>query len=817
MMAEVLGHGVRLLRKSRGFVALAVVTLGLGIGAVVAVFQVVDAALLHPLPYPDAESLVVLWGGQKSTPAVRTPIPPPDVADLEKSGIFSAVVSIDLRQFSFAMTGEGKPEQIGAARVSPGIFTLIGVDAALGRVFTSNDPEAERGTTAVISDHLWKERYGADPRIAGKPITLDGTTYTIVGVMPSNFRFPIRYQNEDVEAWMSEAPLTAPNLRGIGLMFVLARVKPGATMAAASQELDSFNAQLTTTFPDTHRNRIISLVPLTSELAGAHKTELLLLLAAVGIVLLIACTNVANLMLVRGSVNAKETALRVALGASRKDIILQFFSESATLAVLGCAAGFGFAFAGTRLLVTVLQVQRGGAGVTNLLSAPALTILNFNGLAFLVAAGVLVLTVFLVGMAPALGLSGVNSMSSLQETKRVSTGVSTVKLRSAFLVGQVALSLVLAVGAGLFARSLSNLLNVSPGFRVEHLLTYQFTLPAAKYPNDAVRARFYHKLLDQIQTLPGVESVAAIGGLPLTNWIVMNSFVPEGVSISSPADAPIGNYRAVSPDYFATMGIRILSGQTFSGRDDANAPKETIVNEALARRYWPNTDPVGRHMKVGTDPASPWYTITGVVGNVHQSALDQDSGAEFYVSYLESPARSMGIAVRTQVDPVTMLPEIQNTVRSVDPDQPIAHIATMTELVQDAARPQRARFVLLGTVTALALLIAAVGLFALVSYLVSQRSNELGVRMALGAPRTRIFWLVVGQGLRFTLIGVGIGAVLAVAFARSMAALLFGISVFDPAAFAAAVALLLFTAVVACALPALHAARLDPMHALRHE
>jgi putative ABC transport system permease protein len=815
MLGEVWGHGIRLLRKSRGFVALAVITLGLGIGAVVAVFQVVNAALLHPLPYPDAQSMVVLWGGQRSNPATRTPIPPPDAADLEKSGIFSQVVSIDLRQFSFALTGEGKPEQIGAARVSPGIFTLLGADAALGRVFSSNDPDGERGTTAVISNYLWKERYGSDRSIVGKPITLDGTTYTIVGVMPPSFRFPIRYQNEDVEAWMSEAPLTAPAMRGVGLMFVLARVKPGVSMPAAAQQLESFNAQLAAAFPDSHRNRMISLVPLTSELAGAHKTELLLLLAAVGIVLLIACTNVANLMLVRGSVNAKETALRVALGASRKDLILQFFSESVTLAVLGCAVGFSFAMIGTRLLVAVLQVQRGGAGVTNLLSAPALTIMNFNALVFLVAAGVLVVTVFLIGMAPALGLSRVHSLMTLQE-QRASAGVSTVKLRSAFLIGQVALSLVLAVGAGLFARSFSSVLNVNPGFRVEHLLTYQFTLPSAKYPNDAVRARFYHRLLDNLQSLPGVESVSAIGGLPLTNWIVMNPFVPEGMAISSPADAPIGNYRAVSPDYFKTMGIRMLSGQTFSGRDDANAPKEVVINEALAYRYWPNTDAVGHHMKVGTDPASPSYTIIGVAGNVHQSALDQDSGAEFYLSYLESPARSMGIAVRTQVDPGSMLPLVQSALQSVDPDQPIAHVATMTELVQDAARPQRARFVLLGTVTTLALLIAAVGLFALMSYLVAQRSSELGIRMALGAPRTKIFWLVVGQGLRFTVIGILVGLVLAVVFASSMSALLFGISVFDPAAFAAAVVLLLLTAAVACALPAWHAARLDPTHALRH-
>ena len=817
LFLEIFGHAVRLVRKSHRFVALAVITLSLGIGALVAVFQVINAAVLHPLPYPEADQLVVLWGGQKNAPSTRTPVPPPDIADLEKSGIFSDVVSVDLRQFSFALTGVGKPEQIGAARVSPGIFGLLGAQAALGRTFTKNDPPAELGTRAVISDYLWKRRFNSDISIVGKPITLDGTTYTILGVMPAGFRFPIRYQNEDVEIWMSEPPINAHSMRGIGLMFVLARLTPGVTVGEAQQRLEVVNTQLAEAYPDTHRNRIIALEPLAQELAAPHRTELLLLIAAAGILLLIACTNVASLMLVRGSVNAKETALRLALGASRRDLIVQFLAESGTLAVLGTALGLALAGVATRLLVVVLHAQRGGSGVTNLLSAPALTLANFSPLVFVFTAAVLVAAVFLVGLAPAFGLSASKALSSLRESGRVSPGVSTVRLRSAFLVGQVALSLVLAIGAGLLVRSFSSLMQVNPGFRVGNLITYQFTLPVARYPEEAQRARFYRNVMDRIRPLPGVEGVAAIGGLPLTNWIVISPFVPEGLNIVSPADAPSGNYRAVSPDYFSTMGIPLVSGNTFSGRDDSNAPKEIVINQALARHYFPNRDPIGQRMMVGTDSSSPWYTIIGIVGDVHQSGLDQDSGAEFYLSYLESPARSMGLAVRTSRDPADMLPGVMGAVQAVDPDQPVAHVATMSELVRDAARPQRARLMLLGTVAAVALLIAAVGLFALTSYLVSQRSSEIGIRLALGAARNRIFWVVVGQGFRLTSIGVLLGLVLALVLLRSMATLLFGVSAFDLPAFSAAVVLLLLVALIACALPALRAARSDPMKALRNE
>lgn len=807
-----LRYSARQLWRTKGFSIAVVLVLTLGIGATVAVFQVIDSAILHPLPYPDANRVVVLWGADSSTPSNHAPISPPDVLDFAESGAFAAIAGIDLRQFSFALGGTN-PEQIAAARVSPDIFSVLGIQPMIGHSFTKDEAA---GTTAVISHDLWEQHFNSDPQVIGKTVSLDGVIYTIVGVMPSSFHFPVRYQNENVQVWMSEKLTTDASMRGFPLIFTLARLKPEISLSEAQQQIQAINSQLAKNFPDTHKDHITLVLPLASDFAGRSRTALLLLFSTVAVLLLIGCINITNLMVARSNARMQETSLRIALGANRASIIRQVLAECLIITALGILCGIAAAYGFARVLSVAMQAQQEGTGVSRILSAPALGGAGFNSTAMLFVAGVFAITIFLIGLVPVLESSRSYQAGALQSQSRSSGGVRSNRIRATLVVAQVGLSLVLVIGAGLMARTLFNLMHVDLGFRTDHLLTYQLTLPAAKYPSPSQRGRFYQSLIEGIAQQPGVQSVAAIGGLPLTNWVVVGPFIPEGIPIS-PRDKQLAHTRPVSETYFTALGIRVLRGQVFSPHSDTDQPRDIVINETLARRYWPTSDPIGQHVKLSPKPDSPSYTIIGVVADVHQTALDEDSGAEYYASYLESPARSMGVVVRTTVDPATMRSQVARAVQSIDPDQPIAHVASMDEIVRDSSSSQRTRMMLVGSVAGLALVFTVVGILGLVAYVVSQRIREIGIRMALGAGKKVIFANILFQGLRLALAGIVLGLMIALGFARLTSSLLYGVTPFDLVTYAGAAIIVLGSAVAASLLPAMRAAGMNPMDALRHE
>ena len=810
----------RQLRRNPGFSVVVVFTLALGIGAVTAVYQVADEALFHPLPYRDANRIVMLWGNDRSKPDQRALLSANELREFSQSSIFDVIAGIDLKQLSFALTGAGKPRQISAAHVTPDFFKILGVPPLLGRSFRLNKHGESQDATAVISHALWKEHFHADPNVLGKSINLDGVAYTVVAVMPADFHFPIRYQDEDLQAWMPETldpMIQDPVLRNAGTMLAFAKIPPGFSLQLEQQRLDAIHAQLLAHYPDVNQARVVGLYALNGELAGAHRTELFLLLGAVTVLLLIACTNVASLLLARGTARHQEMAVRVALGAGRRTLLQQLLTENILLACLGAFCALIVALIGVRVLSVYIQAQPGGYGFAHLLSTPSLGIATFHKSAFLFMTGILTITILLAGLAPALALSRADGLDAMKGQTRTSAAKQFTRWRSALLTGQISLSLVLAVGAMLLVRSFEKLVKVDPGFEVEHRLTYQLTLPAAKYPSDSVQARFFHNFLTKVETLPGVESAALIGGLPLTTWMKQGQFVPDTMSVSRAVEMPISQSRSVSTNYFSVMGIPFLSGHTFGEGTEENRPKEVVISQSLAKQYWPDTSAIGHHLKFDLDAKSPAYTIVGIVGDVRQNTLDKSTGAEYYVSYWNDSDRSMGLVVRTTVSGNSMQRAVQGALHAIDPDQPFAHVASFNQLVQEVARPQRTRFILLSIISGIALLLAAVGIFGLISYLVTQRAREIGIRLALGSGRGRVVLIVVKDAMKFVGLGISIGIVIALGLSSLMSNLLFGISAFDAVAYVASVVLLTALALAACILPAFRAASIDPAIALRAE
>lgn len=813
-------YALRRLGKSLGFSAIVILTLALGIGAVTAVFQVAEEALFHPLQYQNADRIVMLWDHEQSQSEQRLLMSATEMRELAQDKLFSAVAGIDLKQLSFALTGTGKPRQIAAAHVTHNFFNVLGVQPFLGQGFGAKAATESSEATAIISHRLWEEDFHSDPNVLGKSIDLDGVGYTVVAVMPANFRFPIRYQDEDLEAWMPESldpMLRIPMLRNAGTMLAFARIPSGVDLVQEQQRVNAAYARLLEQHPEMNQDRVVRLYPLNDELAGAHRTELYLLLAAVAVLLLVACTNVANLLFARGVARRQELAVRVALGAERMTLVRQLLTENILLACLGTLLSLVIAKIGARMLARYIQAQPGGTGFAHLLSAPSLANNGFSGAAFLFVAGVLTLTVVLAGLAPALMLSRADGMELVNGQGRASASKQVMRMRAILLIGQISFSMVLAVGAMLLVQSFRNFIAINPGFVVQHRLTYQLTLPTAKYPSDAVQARFFHDLMARVQALPGVELAAIIGGLPLTTWMKLGPFLPDSISVSRPADMPIAQNRSVSENYFSVMEIPVLKGRTLREGAAGNSPKELVISQSLAKLYWPNASPIGHHIKFGLDPSSPTYTIVGVVGDVHQSSLDKNTGAEYYQSYWNDPDRSMGLVVKTTLAPMIMDREVQGALHSLDPEQPFAHVASFDNLVYEASQPQRIQFTLLGMISAVALLLTAIGIFGLISYLVTQRTREIGIRLALGSGRRRVISTVLKDAAKLIAVGMGAGIVIALGLSHLIRHLLFQVSAFNPAAYVGAGALVIVFALMACILPASRAARIDPVAALRME
>ena len=798
-------YGIRGLWKRPGFTVVAVLTLALGIGANTAIFSVVNAVLLKPLQFHDPDRLVLVWedatfaGFPHNTPA------PANYVDWKtQSQSFSDMAAT--AEETFNLTGDGDPERVAAYSVTANFFPLLGVPPALGRVFTADDDRPGAHNVAVLSHGLWQSRYGGDPQIVNRDIQLNGEKYTVVGVMPKGFQF----FESDVRLWVPIG-FTSKQLanRGGHYLKVVARMKPGVTLDQAQADLAAVMARVAKDHPEeTMEGKLGAFaVPLREEFSGDVRSSLVVLLVAVACVLLIACANVAGLLLARAVARRREMALRVALGASRLRVIRQLLTESLLLAAAAGVLGSVLAYWSFAFLQKLVPEQM--ALLTSL--TLDLRILLFTLLISL-ATGVI------FGLVPALQSAKVDLNEALKQSTRVT---STGKLRSALIVGEVALSLVLLVSAGLLIQTLFQLFNQYSVLQPEQVLTMRTVLPRTKYQEPQQRDGFYRQVLERVEHLPGVVSAGYTTSVPLQWKGGTSGFVPEGLSSPIPGLAYDANQRQVSANYLQTMNIPLRSGRYFDSRDNANSMAVVIINETMARQYWPGQNALGRRFNIGDPTDGPWAEIVGIVADVRQMGLDEPVKAEMYMPYQQVsdwPGYApRDLAIRTSGDPMSIAGSVRQIVREVDPDQPISNIATMSELLGNEAAQRRMGMIMLAAFAGLALLLASLGIYGVLAYFVTQHTNEIGVRIALGANRRNILALVLKKGMGLTLLGIAIGLAASFAFTRLMSSLLFGVKSADPVTFTVVPLLLVVVALLACWIPARRATKVDPMIALRYE
>ena len=806
-----LRYGVRMLGKSPAFTAIAVLTLALGIGANTAIFSVVNGVLLHPLPYEDPDRLVVVWNELPQEGLPQLWFSEPELIDYrQRQQSFEGMAAFSGGGGN--LTGSGEPLRVTAANVSANFFPLLRVDAFLGRTFTPEEDTPRNDRVTVLGHGFWQRRFGGDPTIIGETVSLSDNPYTVVGVMPSGFAFP----DGDVDLWTPLAIDTAdPNGRGSHYLRVLARLKSGVTFEQASADMHNIAKQMEQDYPDYYRpDRAWNtyLVPLHESEVGEVRPALLVLLGAVGFVLLIACANVANLLLARAAVREKEVAIRAALGAGRLRIVRQLLTESVLLALVGGAAGLLLAFWSLRVLVAL--------GPENL---PRLEEIGIDAGVLGFTMGVSLLTGIVFGLVPALHASRPDLHDALKEGGRSAAGAGHHRLRGLLVVSEVALSLVLLIGAGLMIKSFYRLLQVDPGYRTENVLTFRLSLPSARYAEDHQVLGFYRRLQEKIAALPDVRAAGAVSHLPLGGAYSSGSVFVEELPPNSP-NFPFGYFesdrRYATSGYFRAMRMNLLKGRLLEESDHAEAPLVAVVDESFARRAWPaEPDPIGKRVGVNLTPDGEplWRTVVGVVRHVKNYGLDTEGRGQIYFPHAQFPIQTMFVTVRMGGDPVVAQAAVRNQVAALDPSLPLFNVATMEERLAESVAQDRFNMQLLGIFAAVALVLAAVGIYGVMSYSVSQRTHEIGIRMALGAQPADVLKLVVRQGMVLTLIGVAVGLAASFALTRFLSSLLFGVSATDPATFAGVALLLAAVALLACYIPARRATRVDPLVALRYE
>ncbi len=803
-----LRYGMRMLWKHRGFTAIAVLVLALGVGANTAIFSVVNAVLLRPLPYPEAERIVTLWSTETRQGEERGSVAAPDFADWQKqSRVFDSVAAYHYS--SLTVTGAGEPERVVAARVTAGFTQVLGVAPAIGRAFLAGEDQPGGDNRVVVVSHgLWQRRFASDPQSLNRTITLNGEPFTIVGIMPPDFKFP----GSGTDVWL---PAALNYVRQPGsvnsFLSVVARLKPGVSLTEAQTEMRLIAERLGQEHRE-NRFRGVVVVPLYDVIVGEIRPSLFALCGAACLVLLIACANIANLLLARATSRQKEIAVRTALGASRLRLIGQLLTESTLLAALGGAGGLLLAVWCADLLASV--VPR---------SLPRAQEAAIDGWALLFALLVSLLTGLLFGLVPAIQASKTNLNSTLKEGGRShGMGPRHQRLRSLLVVTQIALSLMLLVSAGLFIKSFQRLRSVNAGFDPEEVATLQISLPRTSYAESRKQALFFQQTLDRIATLPGVEAAGAITNLPLGTSQTSSSFEIEGRPRAAPDESRNANRAIISPDYFRAMGIPLLKGRAPNERDTAEAPGVVVINQAMARRYFGGDDPLGEHLTIGGPEEKALYgepiprEIVGIVGDV-RFELEAEAEPEVYVPYLQSPIATMALAVRSNVNPTNLRSMIRQAIQEVDGTQTIYNFKTMEQRLSESVAPRRLVMLLTNLFAVLALILAAVGIYGVIAYTVAQRTHELGIRIALGAQTRDVLRLVIHQGMALSAFGLAIGLAGAFLLTRFLSSLLYGVSAIDPLVFALVTLLLASVALVACYIPARRATKVDPMIALRYE
>ena len=800
-----LRYAIRQQRKNPAFTIVAVITLALGIGANTAIFSVVNTILLQPLPYKDPERLVLVW---EENAKQGYPTDTPTAANFgdwrDQNQLFEGMAA--MAPDSFNLTGSGDPERLEGRRVSASFFPLLGVDPHIGRAFTAAEDQPNSGHVVLLSYGLWQRRFGGDAGVVGKTLNLNGAGYTVVGVMPPRFQFP----TPDDEVWVPIAFTQEQAAdRNSHYLKVLGRLKPGVTLAQAQAEMSTIATRLQQQYPKTNTDLGAVITPLHEQIVGDIKPALLILLGAVGLVLLIACANVANLLLARAAVRQKEIAVRVALGARRRRLIRQFLTESVLLSTLGGLVGLAIAYGGLVVLKSFIP--------ENISQARAISI-DYKVLGFTLLVSVATGLVF--GLAPAIQAVRFNQIETLKEGGRdAATGGSGKRLRSLLVMAEVAISLVLLIGAGLLINSFLRLRNVDPGFRAENLLTMKIVLPEPKYEKWKMRSTFYSDLIQRVQSLPGVKSAAVTTNLPL--YSQGNSI---GVSIEGKPEPPPGQElivttRIISNGYLDTMSIPLLKGRQLTDQDTDNSQNVAVVSETMASRFWPGEEVVGKRVSIGkVRSPEDWIQVIGVAKDVRQFELNDDPKPQMYLTYRQFGFfDAQDLVVKTDVDPASMASAVRKAVWEIDKDQPISNIRTMETILAESIARQRFSMLLLAIFAGVALVLAAVGIYGVMSYSVAQRTHEIGIRMALGAQTMTVLKLAIGYGLKLVLAGIAIGLIAAFALTRVMSTLLFGVTATDPTTFALISLLLIAVAAIASYIPARRATRVNPIIALRYE
>ena len=811
-------YALRAFAKNPGFTLAAVLSLAIGIGANASIFSVANALLLRQLPYTDAERLVILWNRSPGLNIAEDWFSTAQYLDIKNSHRGFEQVAIAIGG-NYNLTGEGDPERVGVIRVSANLLPMLGAGAARGRLFVPDEDSPGRTATAVLTEGMWARHYGRDPRMIGKSITINGLPYEVVGILPQSFSLPREvlptlYGTEQAEIFLP-LPLAADAAqhRTNEDYNIVGKLKPGVSVAQAQAEMETITARLRHDFPENYPPNgglTFSIVPLLEQVVGNVRTSLLVLLGSVGLVLLIACANVANLLLSRAVARQQEIAVRTALGASRWRIVRQLLTESMVLALGGCALGMAICLLSVKW-IHVLGTQ----------SIPRLQDVGIDGRVLVFTLLLSVFSGMLFGLAPALRISHLNLNSTLKNTSRGSAGTSAVwgrgnNVRRLLVVSELALSVVLLIGAGLLIRSFASLQKVAPGFNPQNVLTFDLTMTGRKYSDKQAILNTYRQLWERLERLPGASAAGGVTSLPLSQAFAWTPITVEGRTPLPGEKFLNADERLVGGHYFEAMGIPLRRGRFFNEQDDMTKPRMVLVDEFMAEQLWPGQDPIGKRIHiVELKSDDPWQTVVGVIGRVKQDSLDSEPRMAFYLSQTQFPARAMTVALRAGSDPVGLVGAVKSELRSLDADLPMYYVRTMRQRVGESLARRRFSMLLLGVFASVALALATIGIYGVMAYLVNQGTREIGIRMALGATQRDILGLVVRQGMTLALSGVTIGLMAALLLTRLIRSLLFGVQATDPLTFVGISLLLALIALLASYIPAQRAARIDPMVSLR--